>query len=277
MTEPFVSAHDSFYIIKDWHEAVPGLVAGFSTKAGGVSTGDFASLNTGFHVNDRPEDVRANRVKVGRLLGLSAESWIGACQTHGNRIACVTGADSGKGALDYESGFSDTDGFYTEEKGILLTLVFADCVPLYFLSRKHKRVGTAHAGWKGTVLGIGASMVEQWKRDGIKPGEIEAVIGPSICQSCYKVDSRVIDKARQWLDDCYPLPFSPVAGEAGQFYLSLQELNKLILMKAGVPPENIRSTMQCTSCGAEFFSHRRDKGKTGRMLGFIGWKEGVST
>lgn len=277
MTEPFVSTHDSFYTIKDWHEAIPGLVAGFSTKIGGRSTGDFASLNTGFHVNDRPEDVRANREALGQLLGLPAAAWVGACQTHGSRIARVTPADSGKGALHYDSSLPDTDGLYTEETGILLTLCFADCVPLYFLSRKHKRVGAAHAGWKGTVLGIGASLVEQWKKDGIKPEEIEAVIGPSICQNCYKVDSRVIDKASQWLDGRHPLPFSPVAGEAEQFQLSLQELNKLILIKAGVPQQNIRSTKRCTSCSTEFFSHRRDKGTTGRMLGFIGWKEGVSS
>ena len=277
MTEPFVSAHDSFYIIKDWHEVIPGLVAGFSTKIGGKSTGDFDSLNTGFHVNDRLEDVIANRQKLGGLLGLPAEAWIGACQTHGNRIACVTRLDSGKGALSYDSSLPDTDGLYTEEKGILLTLCYADCVPLYFLSKKYERVGTAHAGWKGTVLGIGANLVERWKEDGIEPKEIEAVIGPSICENCYKVDSRVIDRARQWISDLHPLPFSPVAGEAGQFHLSLQKLNKLILMRSGIPPENIRLTKWCTSCSAEFFSHRRDKGKTGRMLGFIGWKEGVST
>ncbi|MGC8229678.1 peptidoglycan editing factor PgeF [Pseudobacillus badius] len=277
MTEPFVSAHDSFYIIKDWHEAVLGLVAGFSTKIGGESTGEFASLNTGFHVNDRPEDVRANRERIGSLVGIPAGSWVGACQTHGKRVAQVTKTDSGKGGLYYESSFPDTDGLYTNEKGILLTLCYADCVPLYFLSKKDKRIGTAHAGWKGTVLGIGARLVEEWEKDGIKPEDMEAVIGPSICQKCYKVDSRVIDRVRQWTDDRSPLPFAPAEGEPGQFHLSLQELNELILIQAGIPRENIRSSKRCTSCNNEFFSHRRDNGKTGRMLGFIGWKEGVST
>lgn len=276
MTEPFVSAHDSFYIIEDWHEAVPGLVAGFSTKIGGKSTGEFTSLNTGFHVNDRIEAVRANRQQLGRLLDVSAETWVGACQTHGSRIACVTKADGGKGALSYDSSLADTDGLYTEEKGTLLTLCYADCVPVYFLSKKHKRAGIAHAGWKGTVAGIGANMVKQWQKDGIQPEEIEAVIGPSICGKCYKVDSRVIDEARRWVDDSSLLPYSPAAGEPGQYHLSLQKLNELILIKAQIPKENIRSTKLCTSCNTEFFSHRRDQGKTGRMLGFIGWKEGVS-
>ncbi|KMY53546.1 laccase [Bacillus sp. FJAT-27231] len=277
MTEPFVSAHNSFYIIKDWHETIPGLVAGFSTKMGGKSTGEFDSLNTGFHVNDRLEDVIANRQKLGELLRFPAEAWIGACQTHGNRIACVTKSDSGRGALSYDSSLPDTDGLYTDEKGILLTLCYADCVPLYFLSRKHGRIGTAHAGWKGAVLGIGANLVEQWKKDGIEPQEIETVIGPSICKDCYKVDSRVIEAAQRWISDLDNPPFSLVDGEAGQFHLSLQELNKLILLKAGLPLENVRVTKWCTSCSTEFFSHRRDQGKTGRMLGFIGWKEGVST
>lgn len=274
MTEPFVSKHNSFYVIQDWHEDIPGLVAGFSTKHGGQSTGVFETLNTGFHVKDRPEDVRANRKTIGRLLDFSTDQWVGACQTHGNRIVHVTKQDAGKGALNYDTSLPDTDGLYTEDPGLLLTLCYADCVPLYFLSRKHKRIGTAHAGWKGTVLGIGWNMVKQWEKEGINPEEIEAVIGPSICEQCYQVDERVIEGARRWISGNEP-PFTPVSKEEGQFLLSLQKLNEMILQKAGIPKKSIRSTNYCTSCSPEFFSHRRDQGKTGRMIGFIGWKEKV--
>ncbi|WP_100330836.1 peptidoglycan editing factor PgeF [Bacillus xiapuensis] len=273
MKEPFVRLHDSLYAIDDWQNEHPGLVAGFTTRESGFSKGDFRGLNTGFHVNDREEYVCANRQLIGNLLEFPADGWIGAEQTHGSRVAAVTKADRGKGALLYSSSFKETDGLYTDDKGTLLTLCYADCVPLYFLAKEVQRIGTAHAGWKGTVLGIGKQMVELWKKDGIPPEDIEVVIGPSICKDCYAVDDRVIEQARRWMKAEDQLPYSPVNGKPGQYHLSLQQLNQLVLLQAGIRKENIQITKLCTSCGDEFFSHRRDAGKTGRMLGFIGWKE----
>ncbi|WP_338753917.1 peptidoglycan editing factor PgeF [Bacillus sp. FJAT-52991] len=273
MKEPFVSVHDSVYVIKEWQDIAPNLVAGFTTKEGGLSLGAFKSLNFGFHVDDCAEDVCENRQLLGGMLDFPVSNWVGAVQTHGDRIVAVGKKDKGKGALDYETSFKAIDGFFTDEKGILLTLCYADCVPLYFFSNKSNRIGTAHAGWKGTVLGIGFEMVKKWKEDGIRPADIEVVIGPSICKNCYIVDDYVIEKVRSWVDSERELPYAPVNGQKGSYYLSLQLLNEWILMKAGIPRENIKTTHYCTSCSSEFFSHRRDLGKTGRMIGFIGWKE----
>jgi YfiH family protein len=155
---------------------------------------------------------------------------------------------------------------------VLLVLAFADCVPIFYYAPKFGRVGIAHAGWKGTTLGIAAKMVEKWGNDGIPKEDIQIVIGPSICGTCYIVDERVIRAARRWTVKETELPY--VETTPGQYALDLKALNKLILKQTGIADGQIRVTGLCTSCREEdFFSHRRDRGHTGRMLGFIGIKE----
>ncbi|XNQ36028.1 polyphenol oxidase family protein [Bacillus sp. 1P10SD] len=133
-------------------------------------------------------------------------------------------------------------------------------------------IGTAHAGWKGTVGKIAKEMITAWEKEGIKPEQIFVAIGPSICEKCYIVDERIIKLVENTLDGSRSLPYNLVS--EGQFSLDLREVNRQILLASGVPDRNILLTRYCTSCNQEeFFSHRRDQGKTGRMLSFIGWKE----
>jgi YfiH family protein len=270
--EPFVLKNQSFLTIENWMEKYPGLIAGMSTKQGGVSKGSFESLNLGFHVEDNVFDVCLNRQTLADSLGFPLENWVGAEQIHGVHIRKITKADRGKGSSSYESAFAGTDGFYTNEEGILLTLCFADCIPLFFLAPNSRMIGAAHAGWKGTVGLIAKQMVDAWKAEGINSEEIFAAIGPSICEKCYIVDNRVINLVENILEDVDRKPYNQII--EGQYSLDLRELNKQILLKAGIPQQNIFMTHYCSSCDHElFFSHRRDKGSTGRMLSFIGWKE----
>lgn len=133
-------------------------------------------------------------------------------------------------------------------------------------------IGAAHAGWKGTVGQIAKRMVTAWGEEGITPEQIFVVIGPSICEKCYIVDKRVIDLVENTLEDGGMLPYTLI--KEGQYSLDLRELNRKILLSAGVPDRNILSTGFCTSCDKkQFFSHRRAEGRAGRMLSFIGWKE----
>ncbi|NRD78796.1 peptidoglycan editing factor PgeF [Bacillus sp. BRMEA1] len=270
--EPFALTNESFLTIENWMKAYSGLVAGMSTKLGGKSKGSFESLNLGFHVADHGEDVFHNRETLADLLEFPLASWVGAEQIHDVHIRKVTKADRGKGSDAYDHAFKATDGFYTNEEGILLTLCFADCIPLFFLAPKARMIGTAHAGWKGTVGQIGKQMVDAWINEGIKPEEILVAIGPSICEKCYIVDDRVINLVENILEDVDRKPYNQIRD--GQYSLDLKLLNKLVLLKAGVLDENIIMTQYCSSCDHElFFSHRRDNGSTGRMLSFIGWKE----
>ena len=135
-----------------------------------------------------------------------------------------------------------------------------------------RAIGIAHAGWKGTVGGIAAEMIRNFQSEGIGANEISVVIGPSICENCYIVDDYVINLVHNKLEDVVILPYNKISDH--QYQLNLKECNRLVLIKAGVPSENIQVTNLCTSCQSEhFYSHRRDQGKTGRMISFIGWKE----
>ncbi|MFD0049227.1 peptidoglycan editing factor PgeF [Actinomycetes bacterium NPDC127524] len=272
MREPFQLKNQQSFTIESWNSQHPGLIAGFTTKNGGAGKGHFQSLNMGFHVGEDAEDTAANRRILARQIDFPISRWIGAEQTHETALIKAKPEDAGKGAAEYESSFKRTDGFFTRDKNILLTLCFADCVPLYFIAPKHGMVGAAHAGWKGTVGGIAKNMAEAWKEEGISPEDIFAVIGPSICKECYKVDSRVMDKVQKLLEENDEKPYNLIS--EGQYKLDLKELNKIILMKAGVPGSQIEVSSYCTSCDSDlFFSHRRDNGKTGRLMSFIGWKE----
>ncbi|OLN22854.1 hypothetical protein BTO30_08000 [Domibacillus antri] len=271
MTEPFKKSTDSLYIIDRWQKEAPGLTAGFTSKEGG--TGLFNGLNMAFHVNDDPDAVQKNRRIIGEQAGIPADQWIGCEQTHGIHIEHVSKKDRGRGALDYDSALSSTDGLFTDDTGVLLTLCYADCVPLYFYDSEVKRVGAAHAGWKGSVEGIGPAMIKKWKEAGSQLEDIQIVIGPSICGDCYKVGKMVVDKAAEWFEKNEMKPFFPVSNEPDTFYFSLQTFNRDLFIKAGIPEENIQMTRLCTSCSSDFFSHRRDEGHTGRMMSYIGWKE----
>ncbi|MGJ7910602.1 peptidoglycan editing factor PgeF [Neobacillus sp. LXY-1] len=270
--EPFILKNESFLSLDPWVKANPGLVAGMTTKHGGVSKGSFDSLNLGFHVGDKLEDVQENRKRVANLLDFPLNNWVGAEQTHGIVLKKITKLDRGKGARYYEQSFKGTDGFYSNDKGVLLSLCFADCVPLFFISPEVGMIGTAHAGWKGTVHQIAARMIEAWGKEGISPEQIYVTIGPSICEKCYIVDNHVINLVQNILEDVDIKPYNLIS--AGQYTLDLRKLNKLILLKSGVPAKNIMVTKFCSSCDHElFYSHRHGQGKTGRMVSIIGWKE----
>ncbi|MCM3569143.1 peptidoglycan editing factor PgeF [Neobacillus mesonae] len=270
--EPFVKKNQSLLTIESWMKEFPGLAAGITTKSGGVSKGEFKTLNLGFHVGDIVSDVCSNRENVAKQLNFPLDHWVGAEQIHETVLKKVGAIDRGKGSDSYEQAFKGTDGFYTNEEGILLTLAFADCVPLFFIAPEKRMIGAAHAGWKGTVAQIARKMVDSWKNEGIDPKDIHVVIGPSICEKCYIVDNRVVKLIENILEDVDRKPYNLIS--EGQFSLDLHALNQLILIKAGIPEKQIVMSHLCTSCDQElFFSHRRDKGKTGRMLSFIGWKE----
>jgi YfiH family protein len=268
--EPFQQVDTSFLLLSQWQDIIDGLIVGFSSKSGGVSSGGFSTLNLGLHVGDQPQSVISNRKILAQNTSFPINKWVFAEQIHSTNIEKVSKHECGKGFSSYEDGLSNCDGLYTDEKGVMLSLCFADCVPLYFIEPEKSLIGVAHAGWKGTVMDIGGDMIRRWKSDeGVNSSDIKAVIGPAIGSCCYIVDDRVISSINKVIIQKYPVPFSTIS--EGQYKLDLKQLNKYLLLEAGVKEENISISQQCTSCEKDlFFSHRRDKGKTGRMLSFIG-------
>jgi polyphenol oxidase len=260
------------FSLPEWENLVPGLTAGITSKQGGFSEGPFQSLNMGLHVKDEVDTVRQNRKRVADSIHFPLKTWVCTEQTHGNNIRRATHKDGGKGALDYATSIMDADGLITDEPDLLLTMCYADCVPLYFLYPEGRLIGVAHAGWKGTVLDIAGNMIREFNHYGARSEEILTAIGPSICRKCYQVDDRVIDKVKKLLEDCNEKPYN--LKYEGQYELDLKRTNYLALRNMGVPSKNITVSDLCTACNEkEFFSHRRDSGKTGRIMSFIGWKE----
>ncbi|WP_353856558.1 peptidoglycan editing factor PgeF [Bacillus sp. Bos-x628] len=248
------------------------VIAGFTTKNGGFSLSPYQSLNTGLHVGDDAASVQKNRQVIAEETAMPLSNWVFADQTHEDHIMKVTKEQKGKGSLHYHEALPRTDGLYTSEKNMMLALCFADCVPLYFLAPHEGLIGTAHAGWKGTVKQIGAKMVDVWSsQEGVLVDHIQVVIGPSIGICCYIVDDVVIDQVKE-----LPFPAEDVYSEisVGQYKIDLKTLNKNVLLHAGIKEENIYVSSMCTSCSDQlFFSHRRDQGRTGRMMSFVGFKE----
>ncbi|HET7628777.1 MAG TPA: peptidoglycan editing factor PgeF [Bacillales bacterium] len=248
------------------------VAAGFSTRNGGISTPPFHSLNLAFHVGDDAGRVRRNRQRLATEIGFALDRWVCAEQVHEAAIRKVDGQDAGKGSQDLASAIAGTDGLYTSESGLLLALAYADCVPLYFYAPTKRLVGIAHAGWRGTVKMIAARMVKAWKNvEGVSVQDILVVIGPSIGACCYEVDTRVAAAVNERLGTDAKVVCRPTGND--RYHLDLKACNQMLLVREGVSEHHIETSSYCTSCRTDkFYSHRKENGKTGRMLAFIGMR-----
>jgi YfiH family protein len=278
--EPFVRVNNKeqldLFTIDSWQKQFPQLKVGFSSRSGGVSSAPFHSLNTGLHVSDKTEDVIINRERLADKVNLPIESWIYAEQIHSNEVELLNSNDRGKGIYSRETAIQAKDAFITQSTNICMAALFADCVPLYFFDPVHQAIGLAHAGWKGTVQEIAAVTIKMMQQHfNSQSHEIIAAIGPSIGICCFEVDEIVMNKVWElfgremlWNIDDKPLYQKQ---KNGKFLLNLQESNRQIMMKAGILPSHIEVTDYCTSCRTDlFFSHRKENGKTGRMVAWIG-------
>ncbi len=268
------TANPELLLIEQWTSRNPRLLAGITTRNGGVSSPPFSSLNMGLHVSDDPALVLQNRKRLADVTGIPLSSWVVGEQVHGVKAAKVGRADRGSGAVEQATAIPGSDGLYTLEAGVLLTAFYADCVPLFFYAPDHQFMGLAHAGWRGTVSNMAQKMVEAYTdKEGLPHDGLYAAIGPAIGSCCYEVDQAVIDAVNNIAPDC-PAAVYKASGRDGHYMLDIKELNRYLLIQAGVPEKNIIVTGYCTSCSDNlFFSHRRDEGKSGRMLSFIGMKE----
>ena len=236
----------------------------FSTRLGGVSTGEFTSFNLSFTRGDEEASVLENYRRVAGVLGCEIGDITASHQTHTTNIRFIKENDRGKGVTkprDYE----DIDGLITNQPGIALATFYADCVPLYFVDPVHKAIGLAHSGWRGTAARMGACMVQRMQEAfGTRPEDLYAAIGPSICVDCYEVSEDVAE--------CFTdLPGVVRDGRRpGKYQLDLWEANRLILEQAGIPAAQIAVTDICTCCNSDYlFSHRATGGRRGNLGAFL--------
>ena len=252
-----------------------GLVRhGFSTRMGGVSEGFLGSMNLSFTRGDDLEKVRENFRRMGTAIGFETKDLVLSDQTHTTNVRLVTEADRGKG-FDRERDYTDVDGLITDTPGLMLATIYADCVPLYFVDPVHKAIGLSHSGWKGTVHRMGKVTLERMKEAfGTRPEDVQAAIGPSICQDCYEVSE---DVARAFMDEFADQMDEKLVyrKDNGKYQLNLWRANELVLLEAGILPEHLTMTNVCTCCNSEkMFSHRASHGQRGNLAAFLGLKEG---
>ncbi len=282
---------------------IPWLVHGFSTRNGGVSrvygsNSGGNSLNLGFTAQDSRAAVEKNRklfcsaVVSSKAMDRRAprpSSWSIATlrQIHSDLIHYVSTIPKQPLA---------GDGLITNTPGILLAILTADCLPVILVDAKRRAVGVFHAGWRGTAKRIVEKGVGEMRRHfGTQPRDLKAAIGPGIRGCCYEVGPEVRSTFESQFDyasalfretketneihEKYPLLFltARAPGHSDlpkKIFLDLAEANRRQLLDTGVPAKNITDLGLCTSCHLDmFFSHRAEKGKTGRMMAVSGIRE----
>jgi polyphenol oxidase len=232
----------------EWDAPGPYRVA-FSTRAGGVSEGVYASLNLGIRTEDDPARVVENRRLLCDAVGADPDAATMAWQRHG---ATVTRARS-RGIVTPGTVYDHCDGLWTDERGRAMLLITADCVPVAVTRRPHPGVRPAvavlHVGWRGLLAGVVGEGVRS-----LGPGRTAAVIGPAIGPCCYEVGEEVASPAQEAFG----------ADVVRDSRLDLWTAVERALRAAGC--EHVDRVDICTACDADrFFSHRRDRARTGRQ------------
>ena len=226
------------------------------TRYGGVSPTPWHSLNLGGSVGDDPARVAENRVRVFNSMGCSPASIHDVWLVHGTDTVY---ADAPR-LLAEPSARADI--IFTDNPEVSLFMRFGDCVPIMFHDPYKNVIGIAHAGWMGTVRGVVTAAVEGMQSHyGCKPENIVAGIGPSIGVDHYEVGADVISQFQEKYQQDADRVLQTRNGSA---YLDLWTANAIQLQNAGV--EQIQISGVCTACHLDdWFSHRAEKGKTGRF------------
>lgn len=238
----------------------------FSTKCGGVSSGQFGEMNLSFHNGDTRENVLKNYEILCGAVGINPAHLVLTRQTHTANIKTVTKDDCGIGYS--RPDFSDIDGLITADRGVALVTQFADCTPVLLCDPKNRVIANVHAGWRGTVQNIGGLAVERMVREfGCRRENLIAAIGPCIGPCCYEVDDPVYEA---FLPLGIPMDTIMTPNANGRYQLDLRAANRLLLQNAGVSPERMDIADLCTCCHADqLHSHRATAGKRGNLAAII--------
>lgn len=234
-----------------WRGSGGSTTLGFTDRHGGVSGGDFASLNLAHHVGDNGEDVRVNRARLADSLGVDVARLVFMDQVHGAEVVTVERPSPPRPS-------PPADAIVSACAEVVLVVQVADCVPVLLHDDEAGVVAAAHAGRAGLAAGIVPAAVSAMRRLGAS--QISAVIGPSICPGCYEVPAELRASV------CQSVPSSWATSVDGTPALDLAVGVQTQLLQLGVA---VRRIPGCTRESLDLYSHRRDA-PTGRFAGFIG-------
>jgi YfiH family protein len=236
--------------------ALPQLIAAESTRHGGLSQGNYSSLNLGLSTDDDPGVVAQNRQFFFQHLGIDPTQVASAHQVHGESIWQVEAAGRAEGY----------DALVSNVPNVFLSVTVADCTPILITDPGSRAVAAIHAGWRGTAAEIVAKTLAQLQEAyGTHPADCYAYIGTCIDECSFEVNADVADyfaaEYKRW-------------DEALQkYFVDLKAANFAQLLRGGVPAQQIEVSPYSTVLhNADFFSYRKEKGVTGRMLNVIGYR-----
>jgi purine-nucleoside/S-methyl-5'-thioadenosine phosphorylase / adenosine deaminase len=227
--------------------ALPDIRHAFFTREGGVSDGLYQSLNGGIGSNDAPENVRENRARMARALGVAPTHLLTCFQIHSPDVVVAeqpwTRANSPR-----------ADAIVTRVPGLAIGVGTADCGPILFADGEAGVVGAAHAGWKGALIGVAEATVAAMEKLGARRARIRAAIGPLIRQPNYEVGAEFVDRFKA-ADAAHEKFFAPAA-RPGHAMFDLPGFIRSRLERAQIA--SIEDLGSCTYADpARFFSYRR--------------------
>ncbi|NND71177.1 MAG: peptidoglycan editing factor PgeF [Rhodothermales bacterium] len=232
----------------------PQVIAGFSTRNGGVSEGHLSSLNLSYSVEDSRELVERNREIFFGHFGIALNELVTAGQVHGTQIVVV----------DSPGFVPKCDGLVSSVPDLFLCITAADCAAVLFADDVNGVIGACHAGWRGAAGGIVGSTIRKMESLGADTATIRAYVGPCISNDHFEVGEEV---AQQF-------PDKYVDRSGIKPHIDLKAYILACLKDEGLQADRIELSDSCTfRDSTRFFSHRAHAGKTGRMMGFIGRRE----
>jgi len=240
------------------------LTHAFCTRLGGVSDGDYKSLNISFKEGDLESKVLQNWNRLAMAFAIPLENFLTLNQVHGDDIFVI------KPYGDYfpTDKALDYDAIVTNRENLAICIKTADCVPVFIVDRAKKIIAAVHAGWKGTALEITAKVANLFfEKYDSSPRDILAAIGPAIGLCCFELDEEPAETFRK-LNDHEEFLFA--GNSPGKWIVDLPEANRRQMINCGIPESNIDLSRLCTSCRQNlFFSYRGSGSITGRQLNFI--------
>jgi YfiH family protein len=239
------------WVIPDW-QAPAGVRAFVTTRAGGVSRAPFDSMNLGLRGGDDIRDVLRNRAILREALP-AEPAWLR--QVHGAGVVQAAAA----------AGEPEADASWTAHRAVVCAVLVADCMPVLLCDRDGGAVAAAHAGWRGLSSGVIEATVRAMATP---PGRLMAWLGPTIGPRNFEVGDDVL-QAFLAFDAQAGLAFSPYPGRPGKWLCDLYTLARQRLAGLGVTA--VHGGGYCTVSEPRWFSHRRDRGTSGRMAAFI-WR-----
>ena len=255
------------YLTYNALQDIPFINHAFSTKLGGLSTGEFTSMNLAFNRGDDMNAVTENYKRFCKATGFDFDTLVASAQDHNTIVRKVTKNDCGIG-ITKPRDMQSVDALVTNQPNVTLVTYYADCTPIFFVDKVKKVIALAHAGWRGTVGKICKNVIDTMVNDyNCNTTDIICCVGPAISKCCYEIDKSCYDEfVKAQLDIEKIMTTKP----NGKYMANLLEANKQILISSGIPNENIIISDVCTKCNSELlWSHRATNGHRGTMCAFM--------